>query len=352
MTSRIAFNANDRSLGIPHRVRRRLGVTAILFLLTASLARPASGQLFARPDQQALWTQDPSPPTLVPGQSQGPPFRPGQAGPFASGSPYAQSPPGTPGRCPDCGAPGPGSASDSWHPGERLREGLSRLLQPEGRYRGPGQPLLRESWRYRPFSAGWFMGALQGSTLVDDWAGQKGGYLGGYRFGWDFDHYWGCEGRFAWGYAELNDSQRAKDAQKAADDAKGLAPDDPFRQRFDTLRDNDITCLCDFSFLYYPWGDSAWRPYLLAGIGYGRIDFEDRLSQYWQAGMLEIPLGIGFKYRWNDWLALRVELTDNVLLKNKGIKTLHEMSLTGGVEIRFGGTRKAYWPWNPSRSYW
>ena len=28
------------------------------------------------------------------------------------------------------------------------------------------------------------------------------------------------------------------------------------------------------------------------------------------------------------------------------------LSLTVGVEYRFGGTRKAYWPWNPGKSYW
>ena len=25
--------------------------------------------------------------------------------------------------------------------------------------------------------------------------------------------------------------------------------------------------------------------------------------------------------------------------------------VTGGIEVRFGGPRKAYWPWNPGRHY-
>ena len=239
-----------------------------------------------------------------------------------------------------------------WRPGARLRAGLAELFDPPQRFRGPGRPLLRESWRYRPFSAGWFMGGAVGSTLIDDWVGQKGGYIGGYRFGWDFHHYWGCEIRLAGAYLEVYDSQRAKDAQKAADDAKGLDPDDPFRRRFDVRRDSDLPIICDVEFLYYPWGDAAWRPYLLAGLGYAQIDFIDRLSEHWHAGALGIPLGAGVKYRWNEWLAIRVEFTDNILIPSKGINPLHELSLTAGVEIRFGGTRTAYWPWNPGLHYW
>ena len=31
---------------------------------------------------------------------------------------------------------------------------------------------------------------------------------------------------------------------------------------------------------------------------------------------------------------------------------MHSLSLTTGLEFRFGGTRKAYWPWNPGLLYW
>ena len=111
------------------------------------------------------------------------------------------------------------------------------LLPPNTRHRGIGKPLLRESWRYRPFHAGWFMGPLQGSPLIDDWVGGSNGFLAGYRFGWDYDHYWGCELRFAFGNVALYDSQRAKDAQTAADNANNIPVDDPFRDRFETRRD-------------------------------------------------------------------------------------------------------------------
>ena len=34
----------------------------------------------------------------------------------------------------------------------------------------------------------------------------------------------------------------------------------------------------DLDLLYYPWGDTQWRPYLLIGLGTARVDFIDRLS--------------------------------------------------------------------------
>lgn len=223
---------------------------------------------------------------------------------------------------------------------------------PAPRHHGIGQPLLCESWRYRPFSAGWFMGGMQGSPLVDDWVGQKSGFFAGYRLGWDVDHYWGCEMRLGFGSVALYDSQRAKDAQQAADTARGIAADDPFRQRFDARRDCNVV-FWDVSLLYYPWGDAAWRPYLMAGLGTARIDFVDRLSIPLDKTVFALPLALGLKYRCSDWLALRLELADNMAFgSGSGLNTLHNLSLTAGVEIRFGGTRKAYWPWNPGRHYW
>lgn len=238
-----------------------------------------------------------------------------------------------------------------YHPDRRPSGGLLGLLHPPvGRHHGIGQPLLRESWRFRPYSAGWFMGGVQGSPLIDHWLNQKWGYFAGYRLGWDYDHYWGCEMRFAFGYIELADTQQAKAAQQAADDAAGLAPDDPFRNRFDRRRDSDLF-LWDASLLYYPWGDATWRPYMMAGLGATRIDFLDRLSVRRAETVLAMPLAIGLKYRYNDWLALRFECADNIAF-GESFNTVHDLSLTGGVEVRFGGTRKAYWPWNPGRHYW
>lgn len=216
-----------------------------------------------------------------------------------------------------------------------------RLAASGGDY-GPERPLLGRQWRFCPFSFSAFMGGVSGSPLIDDWVEQGSGYLGGYRLGWDWNCYWGCEMRLGFGWLDLTDSQRAIAAQEQADPDLGLSADDP--------RDSDLA-LWDLSLLCYPWGDGTWRPYLMAGIGVAWIDFVDRLSVLRSESVFEVPLGAGVKYRWCEWLALRFDVTDNIAF-GRQFDTVHDLSFTGGLEIRFGGPRIAYWPWNPGRHYW
>lgn len=213
-------------------------------------------------------------------------------------------------------------------------------------------PLVRESWLYRPMSAGWFMGTMIGSPLIDDWVGQSEGFFGGYRFGWDFDHYWGCEARFGFGSIELYDSQRAIDAQIRADDDAGVPTDSPYRNRYDSRRDGDVLVF-DINLVYYPWGDTNWRPYASIGLGMAGVEFDDRLDQRWDKSVFAMPFALGVKYRWDEYVALRFEVTDNLMFSDgSALKTLNNVSIVGGLEVRFGGTRKAYWPWVPGRYYW
>ena len=213
-------------------------------------------------------------------------------------------------------------------------------------------PLVGESWRYRPFSAGWFMGGMAGSPLITDWMGTGHGFFGGYRFGWDFDHYWGTEVRFSFASLSVWDSLLAQRAQRAANDEAGLAPDDPWRRRYDCRRDANLT-MFDLNLLYYPWGDDAWRPYFRLGLGTARIQCEDRLAVDYDSTVIGIPFGIGLKYRVNNWLVLRGELADNVAIHaGSAFNTQNNFSFTMGMEVRFGGSRTAYWPWNPGIHYW
>ena len=242
------------------------------------------------------------------------------------------------------------------------RERFGELIRPEGRHRGLGHPLLRESWLFRRFSAGWFMGMAQGGDLIEDRFGRNGefsggvamqrGFVGGYRLGWDSDYYWGGEMRFAFASAEIVDTPLAQAAQQAADTEAGIAADDPWRRRFEQRRDASLL-QWDADLLYYPWGDSQWRPYLAVGLGTGRIRLTDRLSHRYDAYLFTVPMAIGLKYRYNDRLALRADLTDYIAhQRRERFSTLHTFAATLGVEVRFGGTRTAYWPWNPGRHYW
>jgi len=264
--------------------------------------------------------------------------------------PYRPEDAGLPGRPPEGGAVhgGPGGWDVPVPPAPSRV--LGRGFLPWAGHGGVGRPSVRESWLYRPFSAAWFGGMVQGGPLIDDWVGMQRGFLSGYRIGWDHDPYWGGEIRFYLGSVTLCDSQRAIAAQKAVDDAAGMATDDPQRQRFDH-RDCDITG-CDLNVLYYPWGDARWRPYLMAGLGATRLNFTDRLSESHGKPVMAMPLALGLKYRCTDWLALRFECADNIAFGRSSFNTLHNLSVTGAVELRFGGARTAYWPWKPGRHYW
>jgi hypothetical protein len=229
----------------------------------------------------------------------------------------------------------------------------SRFFQlPEERYRGPGQPLIQESWQYRPLSIGPFFGFVQGGTLIPDWVREYQGPMGGIQIGWDYDPYWGLETRFGWAVMDLQDGWWAIAAQRAKDDANGLSPTDPLRARFDGVRINQVF-LWDGHAMFYPWGDSAVRPYLMVGLGTSTNSFTDRIDvRYWNT-LFTVPLGIGMKYRLNDSLALRMECADYIV-PGDGSKfdMLQRLLITAGMEIRFGGARRAYWPWNPGRHYW
>lgn len=234
-------------------------------------------------------------------------------------------------------------------------EKLGRILTSpmhRARFARIQMPLIGESWQYRPFSAGWFMGGMGGSPLISDWMGTGHGFLGGYQFGWDFDHYWGTEVRFSFASLSMWDSLLAQRAQRQADDDAGLAPDDPWRRRYDCRRDATVS-MFDLNLLYYPWGDDAWRPYFRLGLGTVRVQCQDRLATDYDSTVVGIPFGIGVKYRVFNWLVLRGELADNVAIHaGSSFNTQHNLSFTFGMEVRFGGSRTAYWPWNPGIHYW
>lgn len=206
-------------------------------------------------------------------------------------------------------------------------------------------PRARELWQYRPISVGLFMGVLEGSTLVDDWVSQQSGILGGIRLGWDLDGYWGLEGRIAFGSCRLSDSLRERTARAAAD--VGLPANDTRRLEFAHDRYSNRS-LYDVTLLWYPWGGGRWRPYILTGIGLAQFEYEDLLSNRYSGALIDMPIGIGLKYLVTDRVALRVEATDDILFNGStGINTLHDISVTGSLELRFGGAQKNYWPWNP-----
>ncbi|MBN2579716.1 MAG: hypothetical protein JXB10_12065 [Pirellulales bacterium] len=247
--------------------------------------------------------------------------------------------------CPQCGKPLDhpilGFCGTCMRPGRRL---LSALWC--GRA-GPAVAPHREPWLYRPFSAGIFFGPVVGSPLIDDWVEQQTGTFAGVRFGWDLDDDWGLEMRLVSATIPLVDSELQIAFQQQYDTDRGLPLDSPYRHRWDGTRTADHF-LWDVSMLWYPWGDAKLRPYLLFGIGLDRIEFVDRLETSYSHVLVGMPVGIGVKHRWADWLAFRVECLDNMAYAgNSAFEMQHNFSITGGFEVRFGRPRVFYWPWDP-----
>ena len=180
------------------------------------------------------------------------------------------------------------------------------------------------NWSAYPLSAGCFAGVVKGGPLIEDWVSTTSGFDGGWRLGWDISPRWGAETRFAFG-------------------SLGLTPDD---------HSNAELFQWDVDVLYYPWGETRLRPYFFTGMGLTNIYFSDRLNVSQQTTCLSLPLGLGVKYLCNEQLALRVDCLDDVALSSNHLETQHNLSLTAGVELRFGGSHKVYWPFDPGRSFW
>ena len=224
---------------------------------------------------------------------------------------------------------------------------LCSLLE---RLKADSQPVPWANWSEHPLSVGCFAGAVNGGPLIEDWVGTTTGFIGGWRLGWDIDPDWGTEMRMAFGSPALYDSYRADQALIAIDNANGLAANDPRRARFDhreaSIFQWDVDILC------YPWGETRLRPYFLTGMGLTNIAFTDRLGQGYQNTCLSLPLGMGLKYLCSERLSVRLDLLDDIAFRTDQLETQENISLTAGVEVRFGGSRKVYWPWDPGRSFW
>jgi hypothetical protein len=196
------------------------------------------------------------------------------------------------------------------------------------RHIGLGQPLIGTSWRNRP----WFAGAFIGGVMLDDLASnqiyQNDTSFVGLRLGYDFDHFFGIEGRWAFARPDLATGQGEE------------------------IRPASRDYFADLSLAYYPFGDARWRPYLAAGLGFQTFRFNTPAGQRISETVLEVPLGVGVKYYYGPWFTLRMDVTDNLSVGNARISGMHNWSLTAGVEMRFGGTRPSYFPWHTNTSYW
>jgi hypothetical protein len=207
-----------------------------------------------------------------------------------------------------------------WH---HTRHDASELFE---RLRAPERT---RSWTNRPLSISSFVGGMFGTELISGRVDQEPGVFVGGRIGWDFAEYWGLETRL--GLVEMN-----------------LRAEDPAV----FLDKNEVTAW-DFDFMYYPWGESRLRPFLTLGLGLLQHNFTDDTGYRAKDTLFAIPIGIGAKYRIDQRLALRFDLTNHYAFAGgHDIESTNNIAITAGLELRFGGRRKSYWPWEPSRTWW
>jgi hypothetical protein len=152
--------------------------------------------------------------------------------------------------------------------------------------------------------------------------------IGSVLCGWDWDYYWGSEFQYAYATPELHNT---------------AAQEGSITNRLVSW---------NYSFMYYPWGDSNVRPYWRLGVGDTNFDIPTDAGARRDEWLFTTPYGVGLKYELRRWLAARVEFTDVFSWGGHAVATQHNLTLNFGLEWRFGSKNKGYWPWNPSRQIW
>jgi hypothetical protein len=188
------------------------------------------------------------------------------------------------------------------------------------RHFGVGDPLIGTSWRNRPVYVSVFAGGLLGDELQAGVVEQGGGMIFGGRFGGDFDHYWGAEVRLAFSDLHVN---------YPGDVSSGKSSNSYF----------------DASLLYYPLGDTRWRPYFTVGFGIAGYHYTDAEDRIIRTSAIAVPWGGGVKYLLTRHMALRFDVIDNFTFAARKADSMHNLMFTGGVEFRFGGRSVDYGGW-------
>lgn len=224
------------------------------------------------------------------------------------------------------------SAASAWSSGAVIRRTVAVIPEylPEGmipiitgptsdahRATAAGRPLQGTSWLANSHSAGMFLGVIGGAALIDDHLEQSVGGLFGLRFGIDYDHRWGLEKRF--GFAQMNVYDLIQHQRQIVSLELG-----------------------DVDWMFYPWGDTLWRPYMSTGVGLAHFNYESETGRHIDRLLIGLPFGIGLKYFWNEGVAVRFEIVDNLMLGTREISTMNNLAVLLGIEFRYSGFHFGY----------
>lgn len=227
---------------------------------------------------------------------------------------------------------------------------MSVFNTPTGPDRGVGRPLANRSWLDRPYYGGLFVGTMRGSELVSGMIDQKSGGNGGLLLGYNFNEYWGLEGRFHVASPDIRETARGRQAYEDLYREINELPADANVPPL-TTRSHDLTIL-DFSVHYYPLGNAKWRPFFKYGLGISRGSFVDTYGVKRTAESMAMPIGFGLRYWWNERIAIQADIVDNIIFSEGITKTQNNWTFAIGISYAFGTGKKRrpvpYWPYTPS----
>jgi len=233
--------------------------------------------------------------------------------------------------CVDCGDGVSGGYSNGnyetpWWPG--MYNFGFRNSRTHPRWSGSGSPLTGTSWLNRPYEIGIDTGAFIMTKGVSSNNRRNNDLMLATHVGWDWEHYWGTQFRIAYTTPELSSS--VGDAQ----------------------RHSNSLLMYDVTMLYYPWGDSRVRPYYRFGLGLTDLSFTNPAGNREDETLLTAPVGVGIKYQTKRWMALRAEAVDHIVFAQNNAAPMQNLTLTFGVEWRFGGRPSRSWSSPGTRQTW
>ena len=176
----------------------------------------------------------------------------------------------------------------------------------------------RTPWMSQPLSISKFAGGYGSDEVTENRLETGIGPTTGVRFGWDFAARWGVETRL--GFARVS-----------------FGSPGPGQ-----LVSHENLIYWDGTFMFYPWPDTLWRPFIFAGAGVTDVRFIDDAGRSLHQALFHVPLGFGVKRQIYGEHAFRIDISDNLLFTDiRPRQYLHGVSITAGFELRFGGR----WKW-------
>lgn len=173
-------------------------------------------------------------------------------------------------------------------------------------------------WLTQPLSFSKFAGGFGSNEPIENRLETGIGLATGVRTCWDFAPRWGVESRLGFARTSLGSPGPGQ------------------------LASHENFWFWDAEFVFYPWPDTLWRPFVFAGSGMTDVRYIDQAGIHLHQSLFHIPLGIGIKRQIYGEHAFRIDIGDNLLFTDiRPREYIHSVSIVAGFEFRFGGR----WKW-------